>query len=57
MAIPVQVQPNLAQNLSNQISISNSLFNLMLDTAKTREELERSWFVILHDIDFSNAQE
>lgn len=57
MAMPAQVQPNLSQYLSNQISISNWLFNLTLDTAKTREELERSWFSISHDIDLVNAQE
>ena len=57
MAIPTQVQPNLAQYLSNQISISNSSFSLILDTAKTREELEISCFSISHDIDLANAQE
>ena len=29
----------------------------MVDTAKTREELERSQFFISHDIDLTNAQE
>ena len=29
----------------------------MLDTARTREELERSWFAISQDIDLVDAQD
>ena len=38
MTIPIQVQPNISQDLSNQLSISTILFNLMLDIAKKRKK-------------------
>ena len=57
MALPNQTQPNLAFNFSNQYSISHSLFNIMLDTAKTGAKLKRAWVVISHDIDLGDAQE
>lgn len=57
MAIPAQVQPNLAQYLSNQISIFSILFNFMPNTVKTREELHRSCLSISHDIDLFDTQE
>jgi len=43
MTIPQRIQPNLPNGFGTQISISSQLFNLVLNTAKTREELERAW--------------
>jgi len=43
MTIPQRIQPNLPNVFGTQISISSQLFNLVLNTAKTREELERAW--------------
>lgn len=57
MVIPARIEPNLAHNFSNQYSISNDLFNMMFDTTRTREELERSWAAISQDIDIADAQE
>ena len=34
------VQPELENNLENQVNISHSLFNVNLDTVQSREELE-----------------
>jgi len=51
MGITTQSQPNLENNLDNQIKIYHSLFNFMLNNTKTREELESSWFIISQDID------
>lgn len=55
MVIPALIHPNISHDLSNQYTISNSLFNMMLDTTRTREELGRSWVVISHDIDIFDA--
>lgn len=57
MAIPVPTQPNLTHGLNNQINISTSLFNVMLDTTRTREDIEISWFAISRDIEIDNDQE
>ena len=57
MGLTTQSQPDLEENLDNQINISHSLFNFMLNTAKTREDLESSWFVISQDIDLADAQD
>jgi hypothetical protein len=57
MAIPTCIQPNLAQRIKDQNNISHSLFNVILNIVKTREELERSWFSISNDIDLVDAQE
>ena len=43
MTIPQRIQPNLPNVFGTQISISSQLFNLVLNTARTREEFERAW--------------
>ena len=43
MTIPQQIQPNLPNGFGTQISISSQLFNLVLNTTRTREEFERAW--------------
>jgi hypothetical protein len=50
MTVPAPTQPNIQPRLSNQIHISLNLFNTILRTANTREELERSWAAIEQDI-------
>ena len=51
------VQPGLENNLENQVNIAHSLFNVILATVQSREELELSWLAISKDIDLTNAQE
>lgn len=51
------MQPGLENNLENQINIAHNLFNTILATVQSKEELERSWLAISRDIDFANAQE
>ena len=43
MTILQQIQPNLPNGFGTHISISSQLFNLVLNTARTRQELERAW--------------
>ena len=57
MAKKTRVQPYLAKVFDNQFNISHDLFNLMLDTAKTREDIDISWYAISQDIDLTDAQE
>lgn len=52
-----RVQPYLDQGFDNQFNISHDLFNLMLDIAKTREDIERSLNAIRCNIDLVDAQE
>ena len=40
---------NIGNGLDDQISITLTLFNTILETASTRVELERSWEVIERD--------
>ena len=51
------VQPGLENNLENQVNIAHSLFNVILATVQSREELEQSWLAISRDIDLADAQE
>jgi len=51
------VQPELENNLQNQISITHNLFNTILATMRIREEPERSWLSISRDIDLVDSQE
>jgi hypothetical protein len=46
MNVPAATQPNIQPGLSNQTHISLNLFDKILKTANTREELERSWAAI-----------
>ena len=50
MTVPTATQPNIQPGLSNQIHITLNLFDTILKTANTREELERSWAAIEQDI-------
>jgi hypothetical protein len=50
MTVPAATQPNIQPGLSNQIHIALNLFDTILRTANTREELERSWAAIEQDI-------
>ena len=49
------VQPRLDNNLENQVNISHSLFNVILATVQSKEELEQSWLAISRDIDLAYA--
>ena len=51
------VQHRLENNLENQVNIAHSLFNVILATVQSREELERSWLAISREIDLVDAQE
>ena len=50
MTVLAATQPNIQPGLSNQIHIALNLFDIILKTANTREELERSWEAIEQDI-------
>ena len=50
MTVPVATQPNIQPGLSNQTHIALNLFDTILKTANTWEELELSWAAIEHDI-------
>ena len=50
MTVPTVTQPNIQPGLSNQIHVALNLFDTILRTANTREELERSWTTIEQDI-------
>ena len=50
MTVPTVTQPNIQPGLSNQIHIALNLFDTILKTANTREELEHSWAAIEQDI-------
>jgi hypothetical protein len=43
MTQPQPEQPQLQIGLGNQRSILHQLYNLVLETTQTPEELERSW--------------
>ena len=50
MTVPAAVQPNIEPGLSNQTHIASNLFDIILQTANNREELEHSWAAIEGDI-------
>jgi hypothetical protein len=50
MTVPAATQPNIQPGLSNQIHIALNIFENILKTANTREELERSRASIEQDI-------
>ena len=50
MTVPAATQPNIEPRLSNQTHIALNLFNTILKTTNTREELECSWATIEQDI-------
>ena len=50
MIVPAATQPNIEPGLSNQTHIALNLFDSILKTANTWEELEHSWAAIEQDI-------
>jgi hypothetical protein len=50
MTVPAATQPNIQPELSNQTHIALNLFDTILKTDNTQEELERSWASIEQDI-------
>jgi hypothetical protein len=50
MTVPAATQPNIQLGLSNQIHIALNLFDTIIKTTNTQEELERSWTAIEQDI-------
>ena len=50
MNAPTATQPNIEPRLSNQTHIALNLFDTILKTDNTQEELERSWAAIEQDI-------
>jgi hypothetical protein len=50
MNVPVARQPNLEPGLQDQTNIALNLFHTILNTVRTRAELNRSWAVIEQDI-------
>jgi hypothetical protein len=50
MTVPAATQPNIPPGLSNQIHIALNLFDIILKTVNTQEELEFSWASIEQDI-------
>jgi hypothetical protein len=50
MTVHVTRQPNIEPGLKDHTKIALTLFNTILETINTRDELERSWAVIEKDI-------
>ena len=50
MSVPAVTQPNIQLGLSNQTHIALNIFDTILKTANTREDLELSWAAIERDI-------
>jgi hypothetical protein len=57
MTFPTPQQPNIRFHLPDQRSITSGLFDFVLETTLTHEELERSWEVIAHDIEIQEQRE
>ena len=57
MTVPAATQPNIQPRLSNQIHITLNLFDTILKTANTWEELEHSWAAIEQDINIQEQLE
>ena len=51
------VKPELENKLESQINITYNLFNTILATVRSREELEWSCLAISRDIDLVDSQE
>jgi hypothetical protein len=49
MTQPQPDQPQLQIGLGNQRSILHQLYNLVLTTTQTQEELERSWQTLVQE--------
>jgi hypothetical protein len=57
MTVPNGRQPNIEPGLQDQTSIALNLFNIILQTAIDRTELERSWAAIERDITIQEKRE
>jgi hypothetical protein len=57
MTFPTPQQPNIRFHIPDQRNITSSLFDFVLETTLTREELERSWEVISCDIEIQEKRE
>ena len=57
MKVPNGRQPNVEPGLQDQTSIALNLFNTILQTARNRTELERSWEAIERDITIQDQRE
>jgi hypothetical protein len=57
MTVPNARQPNVEPGLQDQNSIALNLFNIILQTATNRTELERSWAAIERDITIQEQRE
>ena len=57
MTVPNVRQPNIEPGLQDQTSIALNLFNTILQTTTNRNELERSWAAIEHDITIQEQRE
>jgi hypothetical protein len=49
MTFPQADQPHLEIGLNNQRSILHQLYNLVITTTETHEELERSWQILVQE--------
>jgi hypothetical protein len=49
MTLPQGNQRHLEIGLNNQRSILHQLYNLVISTAQTREELEGSWKILVQE--------
>jgi hypothetical protein len=57
MTVPNARQPNVEPGLQDQNNIALNLFNIILQTATNRTELERSWAAIERDITIQEQRE
>ena len=57
MTVPNARQPNVEPGLQDQNIIALNLFNIILQTATNRTELERSWAAIERDITIQEQRE
>jgi hypothetical protein len=57
MTVPVARQPNIEPSLSDQTNLSLNLFDTIMKTATTRDELEHSWAAIERDINIQEQLE
>jgi len=57
MTLPTPQQPNIRFHFPDQRSITSCLFDLILETVVSHEELECSWEIIARDIEIQEQRE
>ena len=57
MTLPTPQQPNIRFNFRDQRSITSCMFDLILETSLSHEQLEHSWEVIARDIEIQEKRE